>query len=201
VATNLASPKPGSVSDVKASWIVPDLTCDWRSSYSSIWAGIDGYQSATVEQIGTESDCYHGQASNFAWFEIYPGDIVPLNFSVRVGDHISAEVKYLGSDQFKLIIQDETRLFQTIQLVSANRSSAEWIVEAPSYYNYVLPLANFVDARISHAQATINGHAGTPIDKAWQNDPLTMVTWYGAIKAYPSSVGSNGSFDVAWSHR
>src|SRR5271163_4846802 len=50
-----------SVSDAKASWTVPAVTCGASrrspSAYSSFWVGIDGYSSSTVEQTGTDSDC------------------------------------------------------------------------------------------------------------------------------------------------
>jgi len=78
-ATNLAKPQAGSVSDVRASWIIPNLTCDQRSTYSAIWVGIDGYRSSTVEQIGTESDCSHGQPKHSAWFEIFPHTVQSLD--------------------------------------------------------------------------------------------------------------------------
>src|SRR4051794_21275294 len=46
---------PGSITDVKGSWIVPGIqgACGTTDSYSSFWIGIDGYSSNTVEQIGT----------------------------------------------------------------------------------------------------------------------------------------------------
>src|SRR5215831_3494434 len=49
----------GSVSDVRASWVVPSIVgqCPSTDQYSSFWVGIDGYSSNTVEQIGTDSDC------------------------------------------------------------------------------------------------------------------------------------------------
>lgn len=200
-ATNLNSPKPGSVSDVKASWTVPALRCDRRTTYSAMWTGIDGYTSATVEQLGTEHDCYRGQSYYTAWYEIYPDALTTIPMKIKAGDHVSAEVEYQGNDQFLLTIQDGTQFYSTKQTVVADRSSAEWIVEAPSLYTFVLPLANFGTAKFTNAAATINGHSGSPIDSSWQNDPLTMVTWYGAIKAYPSAVGANGAFDVTWNHR
>lgn len=200
IATNLVAPQVGSISDVQATWVVPHLNCDFRNSYSALWTGIDGYLSATVEQIGTESDCYHGQAYHFAWFEIYPGDLHPLTFPIKSGDIIKAEVKYLGNDQFRLSLQNGSTSYQITQRVHADRSSAEWIAEAPSYYNYVLPLADFKITGFRATQAAINGHLGSPTDKNWQNDPLTMVDWHGIIRAYPSVIGSNGSFNVIWNH-
>jgi len=200
-ATNLAKPQAGSVSDVRASWIIPNLTCDQRSTYSAIWVGIDGYRSSTVEQIGTESDCSHGQHKHSAWFEIFPHAVQSLDLPVQAGDRISAEVKYLGSDRFSFSIQNGSSHFQTTQSVRAERSSAEWIVEAPSLYFFVLPLANFGTTHIINASATINGHTGSPSDHAWQSDRLTMVNTLGAVKAVLSLIDSYNSFSVTWNHR
>ena len=42
-------------------------------TYSSVWVGIDGYSSNTVEQIGTEQDVSaNGKTSYYAWYEMYP---------------------------------------------------------------------------------------------------------------------------------
>lgn len=202
-ATTLASPQTNSVSDVKASWVVPTLNCsDRRTAYSAAWTGIDGYTSATVEQLGTEQDCYRGKGYYSAWYEIYPNALVTLSMTIKPGNHISAEVKYKGSNQFLLTMHSGTQSFSTIQTTQADRSSAEWIVEAPStYWDSVLPLTNFGTAHFLSASTTISGHVGLPTDAAWQYDPLTMVTWFGTVKAFPSTTTTGGAFDVTWNHR
>jgi len=43
-----------TVTDVKGSWIVPPVSCSGSNQYASLWVGIDGYNSSTVEQIGTD---------------------------------------------------------------------------------------------------------------------------------------------------
>src|ERR1035437_4462946 len=63
----------GSVTDVKASWVVPAIVgnCPSTNQYSSFWVGIDGYSSNTVEQIGTDSDCVNSKPVYYAWYEFY----------------------------------------------------------------------------------------------------------------------------------
>src|SRR5437870_4998940 len=51
--TNLTAPAANAVTAVSGSWVVPQVTGS-STGYSSVWVGIDGYSSATVEQIGTE---------------------------------------------------------------------------------------------------------------------------------------------------
>ena len=78
------------------------------TTYSAEWVGIDGYNSNTVEQIGTELDITNGTPSYYAWYEMYPSDsynitsdttktgaIVPnSSFTVKPGNTISASVVY-----------------------------------------------------------------------------------------------------------
>ena len=62
-ATNLTSPQPNSVTEVVGSWIVPAVTGPaGANTDSSVWVGIDGYGSGTVEQVGTQEDARKRQA-------------------------------------------------------------------------------------------------------------------------------------------
>lgn len=199
--TNLSSPQSNAVSDVKSSWVVPTLACTSANTYSSAWVGIDGYSDGTVEQIGTEQDCSNGNPAYYAWYEMYPKLSRRISLAVKAGDTISAEVKYQanGSYQLKLVNQTTSQSFTTTQKnVKAHRSSAEWIMEAPSSGG-VLPLSNFGTIQFSNSQATINNVTGGINDGAWQNDPITMVTTSGATKASPSALSPDGtSFSVSW---
>ena len=128
----------GSVTDVKASWVIPSVasTCEnTPNGYAAFWTGIDGWTSNTVEQIGTDSDCVNlagtknATPTSYAWFEFYPQDAYLIgNYSrsgaceldcVAPGDTISAEVKFSGTaatgfrfrgaSLFTVTIKDETQ--------------------------------------------------------------------------------------------
>jgi Peptidase A4 family len=182
--TNLNLPQTGAFIAVSGSWTVPAVTGS-GTAYSSIWVGLDGFSSKTVEQIGTDSDLINGVPSYYAWFEMYPSYSVNITtLSIKPGDRITASVNYTGSNLFALNLADvDTGMsFSTTQtLKNAQRSSAEWIVEAPSSGHSVLPLANFGTASINSASAsaTLKGTTGTttgPIDSAsWQNAEIDMV--------------------------
>ena len=47
----------GTYKSVSASWTEPTGTCSGSAKYSSFWVGLDGYNSSTVEQTGSEVDC------------------------------------------------------------------------------------------------------------------------------------------------
>jgi Peptidase A4 family len=181
--TNLNAPAANAVTRVSGSWTVPTVTGN-TNAYSSVWVGIDGYSSALVEQLGTEQDTSKsGAATYYAWWEMYPNPSVTISsMTISPGDRISASVTY-GSGAFTLQITDNTtgKSFSTTQSATAQRSSAEWIVEAPSSFSGVLPLANFGTATISAAQATINGTTGAIDNGSWQNTSIDMVSRSGTV--------------------
>lgn len=197
--TSLTSPDRDSVSFVAGDWTIPSLTCTSLTTYSSAWVGIDGYSDNTVEQIGTEHDCYRGQSYYSVWYEMYPRSMRTVRLPVKAGDQIHAEVSYTNRNRFNLKIQNLStgRSYTTTQKAGAQRTSAEWVVEAPSSYFGVLPLTNFGTITMSNASATINGVSGA-IDN-WPNDPIDMVNYSNQLKAKTGPLDSSGtSFDVTW---
>jgi hypothetical protein len=202
VESNLNSPSSGAVSDVKGTWTVPQVSSSGSAhTYSSIWVGIDGYSDNTVEQTGTEQDWTPSGPVYYAWFEMYPKFAYRIvNFPLRPGDQISSEVKYVGNSRFTLTIANLTRgvKFSTTQRHKAQRSSAEWIVEAP-YSGGILPLADFGTITFTGCSANLSGHAGSISDPAWQYDAIIMADSDGTVKARPSSLSQSGStFSVNW---
>ncbi len=195
----------GSVSDAKGSWTVPAIqgTCPSTNQYSSFWVGIDGFSSGTVEQTGTDSDCQNGAPTYYAWFEFFPHPLFLINgLTITPGDHMTAEANFNGRS-FTVTITDTSTgaSFSTSSKVSrAQRSSAEWIAEAPSSSGGVLPLADFGTVSFSADTATVSGTTGTIGSFGSSVQAITMVSSSGAVKAQPSSLsGTNGdSFSVTW---
>jgi len=209
----------GTVSWVQGSWTVPAATGS-GTGYSSSWVGIDGYNSSTVEQIGTESDWSGGRASYYAWWEMYPGNSVNItSLTISPGDSITANVKFTGTSttrgrtvsDFTLMLTDTNSQgtvtsFSTNQTISgAQRSSAEWIEEAPSSYSGVLPLANFGTVGFSSAKAAFsNSTTLDPINySSWSGTAVNQINMIsgrtGATIATTSGLGTDGmSFSVAY---
>jgi hypothetical protein len=199
----------GVVTNVTGTWVVPSVTGSKKSTaYSSVWVGIDGYDSGTVEQIGTEQDWIHGRQYYYAWFEMYPNPGYRILAPVKPGDTITAEVQYTGG-QFVLTISDSPSkgkrgwTFSTTQPDFASpavRDSAEWIVEAPSSLSggqlQTLPLADFGTVHFSGAQAMLGGVTGSI--STWPYDAITMTD--GSATATPSGLSNGGtSFNVTFS--
>jgi hypothetical protein len=171
------------VTAVSGSWVVPTVSGS-GTAYSSFWVGIDGYNSNTVEQIGTDSDVVNGVARYYAWYEMYPYPSYTISsITVNPGDTINASVTYANS-KFSLSLTDVHNGTSTstpalvFSAPGAQRTSAEWIAEAPSSNRGVLPLASFSPVQFSNASAIIGGTTG-PID-TWQNASINMVTSNGA---------------------
>ena len=210
--TDRQDPKNYSVSQVAGSWIVPTAHATSVDSYSASWVGIDGFftTSDTVEQIGTSQNWVDGQAEYFAWFEMYPqGSYLINDFPVHPGDKISAQVKFSEKEEnlFILTIANKTRKVYakvpksyTVQPLAV-RTSAEWIMEAPSSSTTeaILPLADYKTIHFFDCEATINGKKGSINRKHWENAAITMVTDIlpAVIVSKPSKLHSQGfSFDV-----
>jgi hypothetical protein len=208
-----------AVTKVQGSWTVPKVT-GTSTAYSSFWVGIDGFNSGTVEQIGTDSDISGGRPVYYAWFEFYPSSMYQItSLSILPGDVMSASVTYSGSGRgsfgrtnsvFTVTITDGRtgKSFTTSGTVSnAAMSSAEWIAEAPSSYRGVLPLSNFGTVNFGldntavagTCYATISGVNGQISSFGTAVQQITMVTNKGATKASPSALSSDGtSFQVTW---
>jgi hypothetical protein len=191
-----------SVSYVNGSWIVPTVTASATNAYSSFWVGIDGYSSGTVEQIGTDSDWVSGVATYYAWYEFYPKTSHTIStITVHAGDVMYAEVQY-SSGSFTVSITDTNtgQSFSTSAKVpSAQRSSAEWIAEAPSSGG-VLPLANFGTVYfgnkytgISTCYATVGGVTDDIGSFGSAVQEITMVDSSGLTNAEPSSLMKGGN--------
>ncbi len=155
---NFGSPVSNTVTSVSGAWTVPGVTPSiWPAANVSgqqascvTWVGIDGFSNNTVEQIGIESNIENGLASYYAWYEMYPNGLTLIpSMSVSPGDSITASVQYSPpgyANEFQLSISDSTngQTYTTYQTnSSALRSSAEWIIEAPTITGSFAPLPTF----------------------------------------------------------
>jgi hypothetical protein len=197
----------------KGSWHVPEVDCSKTpNTYSAFWVGIDGYTDGTVEQTGTASDCNGTTPQYYAWYEFYPsGSHIITSVPVKAGDIIGASVTYAGG-VFTVSIHDRTtgKIYTTEQQVAgAERSSAEWIAEAPCCTSggNILPLADFDVANFGQDYtndagtnfATDSSTSG-PIAHFGSNvQEITMVSSSNVIEAEPTSLTGDGtSFRVYW---
>ncbi|SRR5581483_5330642 len=177
---------------VSASWTEPSVSCSGRA-FSSFWVGLDGFNSQSVEQTGTDSDCgAFGGAKYYGWYEMFPA--APVNFSnpVSPGDSMSASVTVSG-DNYTLSLTDNTKGWnQTIHQTQSglSNSSAEVITEAPSSGSGVLPLADF--HTVNYSGASDNGSS-----MGSQNPTQIIMVGNNGDKDSTSGI-SGGSFSNTW---
>ncbi|MFA6263663.1 MAG: G1 family glutamic endopeptidase [Candidatus Babeliales bacterium] len=206
-ATDWNEPALNSVSAIAGTWTVPAIQPSVNDSYCVMWVGMDGfyYRSKTVEQIGTGHCWLKGKEFHYAWFQMFPD--TPSNmindFPLKVGDVITATVNYTSNNIFLM------RLYNTTQKVvvtipgkyttssKAKRQSAEWIVEAPSSYTALLPLANFATIRFANCKTTINDVSGYLTNAAWLTAAIKLIDGGGTAKAIPAILPGS-SFTVTW---
>jgi Peptidase A4 family len=172
-------------------WQQPTATCGiGENSWSSPWVGIDGDNSNTVEQTGTDSDCSNGKPSYYAWYEMYPQKLFTINMAVVPGHIYTSSVTY-ASGVFTLKLSDDSTnpitTFVTQQSSKkARRSSLEWIMEGPSGSG----LTNFGQVNFSSDSGTINGQTGG-LSSFTNRNEITMVS-NSAVRAQPSALSRDG---------
>jgi hypothetical protein len=188
----------GTYTSVSASWTQPAGICSRGDQYAAFWVGLDGYNSNSVEQTGSEVDCVGRTARYYAWYEMYPNASVTYPNTVRAGDHFTASVTYIGSNQYTLKISDATQNWTqstTQSLSGAPRSSAEVIAEAPccTFSGGILPLTDF--GTMSFTGSTANGSA---IGNAGGLTEIIMVDNRGRDKDSISSLSGGENFSATW---
>jgi hypothetical protein len=166
----------------KGSWTVPTATCTSSGDlYAAFWVGIDGYTSDSVEQTGTDSDCDGKNPSYYAWYEFYPEPSFEITgMTVTPGDHMEASVTYNGSE-FTIKIENATTgkaYTKSAKVSSAQRSSAEWITEAPCCTGSggILPLSDFGTVLFGEDSTGLSG-----------TNYATDSTHSGAIGSFPAA--------------
>jgi Peptidase A4 family len=187
----------GTYTSVSASWTEPTGTCSGSAKYSSFWVGLDGYNSSTVEQTGSEVDCSGSKAEYYSWYEMYPAN--PVNFSnpVSPGDKFYGSVTHNGGSSYTLVLEDLTKGWShtvSATLSGAANSSAEVIVEAPccTASGGILPLAHF--SPVTFTNATVDGSAIGNADPT----QIVMVDGGGRAKDSISALSGGNSFTATW---
>lgn len=201
-----SSSTAGEFSAVSGSWTVPAVTCTSEHRVQSQWVGFDGLTNGTVEQAGTVSQCFEGQAIYYTWWEMYPtqSTIQVVGTTVKPGDHIAASVRRTGTT-YKLTLTDATTTGNNISQTETCAAStcldesADWIVERNSFASTgYAPLPPFKTTHFASASETAGGTKGT-INSVSPNQ-ITMVDSTDSYAlASPGTVSSTGtSFTDAW---
>jgi Peptidase A4 family len=191
-----ATGSAGQFNSVSSSWTEPAADCTGSDDeYAAFWVGLDGYNSGSVEQTGTDSDCDGTTPDYYGWYEMYPADPVYFSNPVAPGDSMSASVTFSGTETYTLVLTDSTQ--DWTQTITENesglsRSSAEVITEAPSSESGVLPLADF--GTVGYGGSAVNGSSMATLDPTG----IIIVDSSGNQQDTTSSMDSSGDFSNGW---
>ena len=210
----------GPFTRVSATWVQPEATCTaLEPTFSAFWVGIGGVtvNSRALEQVGTAADCgLDGVARHYFWYEIWPAPPRGIAADVEPGDVVAASVTIVRKKvSFRITnVTRATNFARTVKMKAPDRSSAEWIAEAPADCNAVgvcrvKELTNFGTIAFSNATATSNGHVGPISDAVWHTTHADLqpsapsdgfvIPAVGSGSALTSELAADGaSFSVAW---
>jgi hypothetical protein len=194
---------------VSSRWTVPSVSQLSGAGYSSVWVGIGGIGSSNrLIQAGTEQDIQSdGSTQYYAWFEALPRPPVNLG-TVAPGDSISVSISKLqnSASTWHVSLSKSSQgissvLFSgdvQVRASASSRSSAEFIVEAPSAVSgrqsELLPLADFKPITFSNC---ITDHGGlSKLQSVYRMSITSTGTSTGKMLASPGPLSAD-SFTVS----
>ena len=184
----------GAFNSVSSNWTEPTATCnDSGTEYAAFWVGLDGFNSDSVEQTGTDSDCDGTSPDYYGWYEMYPADPVYFTNPVAPGDSLSASISVSGTS-YTLTLTDSTQGWTQTENESGSYadSSAEVITEAPASAQGTLPLADF--GAINYSASSVDG---TSLG-AQNPTSITMIGASGDQLDSTSAIDGSGDFSNTW---
>jgi hypothetical protein len=174
---------------VGGQWTVPRVTPTEDDEYSSTWIGIDGYSNSTLIQTGTSQASGGGDTRYFAWYELLPGDAIPIDGTVSPGDVMQAMITEESAGVWEIGIEDVTASWEYSNSFDYTTpgTSAEWIEEAPTVDGSQSTLADFDSATFSDMAVD-----GSTTDSFLT--PIYMINGLGTeVIAYPGPYDSGTS--------
>jgi hypothetical protein len=190
---------------VSGAWTTPSVACNAEDQITSNWVGLDGFNSSTVEQLGTLSWCFQGTPTYFTWYEMFPAGLTEVGTALKPGDKITASVTRSGTS-YTLKLTDATHpansfsVTKTCALATCKDTSAEWISERPSFPSPfgIVPQARYNAFKITNGTETANGTAGT----IGTGPGLNAITMFDATSTYKintvSALTGGNSFSTPW---
>ncbi|MBV8690074.1 MAG: hypothetical protein JOZ37_13445 [Actinobacteria bacterium] len=183
------------VTAVSGAWTVPSAG-SIPPGFSSTWVGIGGYNTGDLIQAGTTQDTLDGY---YAWYEMLPDTEIPIDScstdaacTVNPGDNVSTEIHSLGGDQWSISLTNAGKWTwsKTVSYTSTF-SSAEWIVEAPTFLVAQTTIAQLGTVHLDQNTFSLGG--GSPRTIA-QGGPVSIrLSLAGLVtEATPSGLDGQG---------
>jgi hypothetical protein len=187
-----------AISKTTATFIVPRVTPP-RFGFASTWVGIGGFSTKDLIQAGVSEQST--SPHYFAWWEKLPNSAVPINHRpVSPGDRVTVTVAQASSKKWTISLTDAGHwTFSKRVTYNSSRSSAEWILEAPTVNGSQTKLPGLSTTMFRRTSKYVaNGLTHTIA----QGNPVKILMFTRSDKreATPSALGPDGqSFnDCAW---
>jgi hypothetical protein len=190
----------GAFTGVGATWIIPTVPATNSLTADATWVGIGGVTAHDLIQVGTQAVTGNGadQVQYQAWFETLPASTRQIPLTVNAGDSVTASVTQVSVGEWQISFRDNTTGSQYSAQVAyaSSLSSAEWIEEAPSDQDGIMPLDQFGAVSFSGAYVIQNGSQVTIAGSGAM--PLSMANGANQIISVPSALNSGGaSFTIS----
>ncbi len=195
--------KAQTFTKVSGAWTTPSVTCSAEDQITSDWVGLDGFNSSTVEQLGTISWCFQGTPTYFTWYEMFPAGTTEVGTTLKPGDKISASVTRTGTS-YALKLTDSTTsgnnisVTKTCALATCVDTSAEWISERPSFSIGIVPQAHYNAFKLTSGSVTANGKTTT----IGSGPGVNAITMIDATQTYNlntvSGLTGGNAFSTTW---
>jgi Peptidase A4 family len=188
---------------VSGSWTAPSVSCNAEDQVTSSWVGLDGFNSGTVEQLGTLAQCFQGKPIYLTWYEMFPAGLTAVGSTLKPGDKITASVTRTGTS-YALKLTDSTTsgnnisVTKTCALATCKDTSAEWVSERPSFSIGIAPQAHYNAFKLTSGAQTSSGKAGT----IGTGPGVNAITMVDATDTYNlntvSGLTGGNSFSTTW---
>jgi hypothetical protein len=185
---------------ISGTWTVPQVSASsGASGVGATWVGIGGVTTRDLVQAGTEDSGSGRQNEYQAWIEMLPAASKQVPLAVAPGDSITVSIaeQGAGSQLWQIVMTNNRsgKSYQTSVNYTSSRSSVEWIEEAPTGRNGILPIDNFGAVSFSESTAIQNGET-VNLDAVGAR-PISLLNARKQPLAVPSPIGSDGeSFEV-----
>jgi hypothetical protein len=198
------TPSADNITAVNSTFVVPSAGLV-PPGFAATWTGIGGYSTSDLIQAGAAeqsapSDPLLGP-QYYAWYELLPNSETPLtgcsgdpNCTVTPGDQISVSISNVSGDTWSIQLTDAGKWSWSKDVsYSSSKSSAEWILEAPTLVVAQTLLANVGTV---HFGPTSTYTAGGTTYTIAQGNPtqidLSPSPVGGLDEATPSALASDG---------
>lgn len=200
------------VSEVQATWKVPQVTCSGsgKNSSVSIWTGIDD-MTAHLVQAGIAANCASSKAKPvyYTWWESLPADESPVAY-ISPGAQVAVDITYhVGPTTYfvvQLSVNGSVRFTHDVTVKNEPLSQAECIVEAPMHTRTVLgvkvsnptQLAKFAPVTFTDCRITTGSIAGQQIGRGSVNGVSVTRETMADLRRPKDAVGVPGTGGTPW---